>query len=66
MKHYVEFNCGDVWLLVGFTGSTSTRNSIRRESSTVEPEVPQKSRKEIIMEKIREQLIKAKVYVIKK
>ncbi|XP_058619112.1 piezo-type mechanosensitive ion channel component 2 isoform X1 [Onychostoma macrolepis] len=47
-------------------GSTSTRNSIRRENSTLEPEVPQKSRKEMIMEKIREQLIKAKVYVIKK
>uniref|UniRef100_A0A673LGM8 Piezo-type mechanosensitive ion channel component 2-like n=1 Tax=Sinocyclocheilus rhinocerous TaxID=307959 RepID=A0A673LGM8_9TELE len=47
-------------------GSTSTRNSIRRENSTIEPEVPQKSRKEMIMEKIREQLIKAKVYVIKK
>uniref|UniRef100_A0A8C1RG66 Piezo type mechanosensitive ion channel component 2 n=1 Tax=Cyprinus carpio TaxID=7962 RepID=A0A8C1RG66_CYPCA len=47
-------------------GSTSTRNSVRRENSTIEPEVPQKSRKEMIMEKIREQLIKAKVYVIKK
>uniref|UniRef100_A0A671L7B0 Piezo-type mechanosensitive ion channel component 2-like n=1 Tax=Sinocyclocheilus anshuiensis TaxID=1608454 RepID=A0A671L7B0_9TELE len=47
-------------------GSTSTRNSIRRENSTIEPEVPQKSRKEMIMEKVREQLIKAKVYVIKK
>uniref|UniRef100_A0A8C0XZX2 Piezo-type mechanosensitive ion channel component n=1 Tax=Cyprinus carpio carpio TaxID=630221 RepID=A0A8C0XZX2_CYPCA len=45
---------------------TSTRNSVRRENSTIEPEVPQKSRKEMIMEKIREQLIKAKVYVIKK
>ncbi|KAG1930554.1 piezo-type mechanosensitive ion channel component [Pimephales promelas] len=44
-------------------GSTSTR-SFRRENS--EPEVPQKSRKEMIMEKIREQLIKAKVYLIKK
>ncbi|XP_043089484.1 piezo-type mechanosensitive ion channel component 2 isoform X2 [Puntigrus tetrazona] len=47
-------------------GSTSTRNSFRRENSTIEPEVPQKSRKEMIMEKIREQLIKAKVYLIKK
>ncbi|XP_059358611.1 piezo-type mechanosensitive ion channel component 2-like [Carassius carassius] len=47
-------------------GSTSTRNSVHRENSTTEPEVPQKSRKEMIMEKIREQLIKAKVYVIKK
>uniref|UniRef100_A0A672QS65 Piezo-type mechanosensitive ion channel component 2-like n=1 Tax=Sinocyclocheilus grahami TaxID=75366 RepID=A0A672QS65_SINGR len=47
-------------------GSTSTRNSIRRENSTIDPEVPQKSHKEMIMEKIREQLIKAKVYVIKK
>ncbi|RXN25195.1 piezo-type mechanosensitive ion channel component 2-like protein [Labeo rohita] len=47
-------------------GSTSTRNSIRRENSTTEPEVPQKSRKDMIMEKIREQLIKVKVYVIKK
>ncbi|XP_048018925.1 piezo-type mechanosensitive ion channel component 2 isoform X5 [Megalobrama amblycephala] len=45
-------------------GSTSTRNSIRRENS--EPEVPQKSRKELIMEKVREQLIKAKVYLLKK
>ncbi|XP_026061315.1 piezo-type mechanosensitive ion channel component 2 isoform X3 [Carassius auratus] len=47
-------------------GSTSTRNSVHRENSSTEPEVPQKSRKELIMEKIREQLIKAKVYVIKK
>ncbi|XP_051769980.1 piezo-type mechanosensitive ion channel component 2 isoform X2 [Ctenopharyngodon idella] len=45
-------------------GSTSTRNSIRRENS--EPEVPQKSRKEMIMEKVREQLIKAKVYLLRK
>ncbi|CAM4586729.1 unnamed protein product [Leuciscus chuanchicus] len=45
-------------------GSTSTRNSVPRESS--EPEVPPKSRKEMIMEKIREQLIKAKVYLLKK
>ncbi|XP_077078207.1 piezo-type mechanosensitive ion channel component 2 [Siphateles boraxobius] len=45
-------------------GSTSTRNSVRRENS--EPEVPPKSRKEMIMEKIREQLIKAKVYLLKK
>ncbi|XP_026133958.1 piezo-type mechanosensitive ion channel component 2-like [Carassius auratus] len=47
-------------------GSSSTRNSIRRENSIAEPEIPQKSRKEMIMEKIREQLIKVKVYVIKK
>uniref|UniRef100_A0A9J7Y5S0 Piezo-type mechanosensitive ion channel component n=1 Tax=Cyprinus carpio carpio TaxID=630221 RepID=A0A9J7Y5S0_CYPCA len=47
-------------------GSTSTWNSIHRENSTTEPEVPQKSRKEMIMKKIREQLIKVKVYVIKK
>ncbi|XP_056325835.1 LOW QUALITY PROTEIN: piezo-type mechanosensitive ion channel component 2 [Danio aesculapii] len=47
-------------------GSTSTRNSTHRENSTTEPEVPQKSRKEMIMEKIREQLIKAKVYLLKR
>ncbi|XP_051556560.1 piezo-type mechanosensitive ion channel component 2 isoform X2 [Myxocyprinus asiaticus] len=45
-------------------GSTSMQNSIRREDS--EPEVPQKSRKEIIVEKIREQMIKVKVYILKK
>ncbi|XP_073720596.1 piezo-type mechanosensitive ion channel component 2-like isoform X1 [Misgurnus anguillicaudatus] len=45
-------------------GSTSTRNSSRRADD--EPEIPQKSRKEMITEKIREQLIRAKVYLIKK
>ncbi|KAA0718548.1 Piezo-type mechanosensitive ion channel component 2 [Triplophysa tibetana] len=45
-------------------GSTSTRNSSRRADS--EPEVPQKSRKEMFMEKTRELLIKAKVYLLKK
>ncbi|XP_065118451.1 piezo-type mechanosensitive ion channel component 2 [Paramisgurnus dabryanus] len=45
-------------------GSTSTRNSSRRADD--EPEIPQKSRKEMITEKIREQLIKAKVYLLKK
>uniref|UniRef100_A0A8C2DK07 Piezo type mechanosensitive ion channel component 2 n=1 Tax=Cyprinus carpio TaxID=7962 RepID=A0A8C2DK07_CYPCA len=57
----VTFGC---WFVL--TGSTSTWNSIHRENSTTEPEVPQKSRKEMIMKKIREQLIKVKVYVIKK
>ncbi|MCJ8745068.1 hypothetical protein PDJAM_G00126250 [Pangasius djambal] len=46
------------------TGSTSTRNSSRRGSSEVG--VEPKSRKELIMEKIREQLIKAKVFLLKK
>ncbi|XP_030629584.1 piezo-type mechanosensitive ion channel component 2 [Chanos chanos] len=44
--------------------STSTRNSIRRDGS--EPEVQPKSRKEMIMEKLWEQLIKAKVFIFKK
>uniref|UniRef100_A0A8C1U3H1 Piezo type mechanosensitive ion channel component 2 n=1 Tax=Cyprinus carpio TaxID=7962 RepID=A0A8C1U3H1_CYPCA len=57
----VTFGC---WFVL--TGNTSTWNSIHRENSTTEPEVPQKSRKEMIMKKIREQLIKVKVYVIKK
>ena len=45
-------------------GSTSTRNSSRRDGS--EAEVQQKTRKEMIIEKIREQLIKAKVFIIKR
>lgn len=45
-------------------GSTSTRNSSRRGSSEVG--VEPKSRKELIMEKAREQLIKAKVFLLKK
>uniref|UniRef100_A0AAR2K9M6 Piezo-type mechanosensitive ion channel component n=1 Tax=Pygocentrus nattereri TaxID=42514 RepID=A0AAR2K9M6_PYGNA len=45
-------------------GSTSTRNSIRREGS--EAGVQPKSRKELIIEKIREQLIKAKVFLLRK
>ncbi|XP_060762172.1 piezo-type mechanosensitive ion channel component 2 isoform X2 [Neoarius graeffei] len=45
-------------------GSTSTRNSSRRGSSEVR--VERKSRKELIMEKVREQLIKARVFLLKK
>uniref|UniRef100_H3B3G1 Piezo type mechanosensitive ion channel component 2 n=1 Tax=Latimeria chalumnae TaxID=7897 RepID=H3B3G1_LATCH len=45
-------------------GSTSTRNSSRKGSSVIS--VPHKSRKELIFEKIREQLIKAKAFTIKK
>uniref|UniRef100_A0A8B9HWY5 Piezo type mechanosensitive ion channel component 2 n=1 Tax=Astyanax mexicanus TaxID=7994 RepID=A0A8B9HWY5_ASTMX len=45
-------------------GSTSTKNSIRRESS--EADVQPKTRKELIIEKIREQLIKAKAFLLKK
>uniref|UniRef100_W5K166 Piezo type mechanosensitive ion channel component 2 n=1 Tax=Astyanax mexicanus TaxID=7994 RepID=W5K166_ASTMX len=45
-------------------GSTSTKNSIRRESS--EADVQPKTRKELLIEKIREQLIKAKVFLLKK
>ncbi|XP_051552940.1 piezo-type mechanosensitive ion channel component 2-like [Myxocyprinus asiaticus] len=45
-------------------GSTSIRNSICREDS--KPEIPQKSRKEMIIEKIREQMINVKVYILKK
>ncbi|TRY55216.1 hypothetical protein DNTS_032685 [Danionella cerebrum] len=47
-------------------GSTSTRSSHRKEPSTPEPEVPQKSRKELILEKIREQLIRTKIYLLRK
>ncbi|TSR27764.1 Piezo-type mechanosensitive ion channel component 2 [Bagarius yarrelli] len=45
-------------------GSASTRNSSRRESSEVG--VEPKSRKELIMEKAKEQLIKAKFFLIKR
>lgn len=45
-------------------GSTSTKNSSRRGSS--EAGVEPKSRKELIMEKVREQLIKAKIFLLKK
>uniref|UniRef100_A0AAR2JWG6 Piezo-type mechanosensitive ion channel component n=1 Tax=Pygocentrus nattereri TaxID=42514 RepID=A0AAR2JWG6_PYGNA len=48
----------------GEGSSTSTRNSIRREGS--EAGVQPKSRKELIIEKIREQLIKAKVFLLRK
>ncbi|XP_072267552.1 piezo-type mechanosensitive ion channel component 2 isoform X1 [Pyxicephalus adspersus] len=44
-------------------GSTSTRNSSQKGSSMLS--VKQKSRKEILMEKLREQLIKAKAFTIK-
>ncbi|XP_035271932.1 piezo-type mechanosensitive ion channel component 2-like [Anguilla anguilla] len=45
-------------------GSTSTRNSHRRASSVFS--VHQKSRKELLLEKLREQLIKAKAFTVKK
>ncbi|XP_028832958.1 piezo-type mechanosensitive ion channel component 2 isoform X2 [Denticeps clupeoides] len=45
-------------------GSTSTHNGSRRGGS--EAEVQQKSRKEMILEKLKEQLIKAKVFLMKK
>ncbi|XP_039610693.1 piezo-type mechanosensitive ion channel component 2 isoform X4 [Polypterus senegalus] len=45
-------------------GSTSTRNSSRKGSSLLS--VHKKSRKELILEKLKEQLIKAKAYTIKK
>ncbi|XP_041959521.1 piezo-type mechanosensitive ion channel component 2 [Alosa sapidissima] len=45
-------------------GSTSTRNSSKKDGS--EAEVHQKTRKEMIIEKIREQLIKARVFIIKR
>ncbi|KAG9347820.1 hypothetical protein JZ751_003836 [Albula glossodonta] len=41
-------------------GSTSTRNSSRRAGSVLS--VQQKSRKELLLEKLREQLIKAKAF----
>ncbi|CAI9536455.1 unnamed protein product, partial [Staurois parvus] len=44
-------------------GSTSTRNSSQKGSSILS--VKQKSRKELLMEKLREQLIKAKAFTIK-
>ncbi|XP_075126814.1 piezo-type mechanosensitive ion channel component 2 [Leptodactylus fuscus] len=44
-------------------GSTSTRNSSQKGSSIAS--VKQKSRKELLMEKLREQLIKAKAFAIK-
>ncbi|XP_072008358.1 piezo-type mechanosensitive ion channel component 2 isoform X9 [Engystomops pustulosus] len=44
-------------------GSTSTRNSSQKGSSI--SSVKQKSRKELLMEKLREQLIKAKAFTIK-
>ncbi|KAJ8279582.1 hypothetical protein COCON_G00066480 [Conger conger] len=45
-------------------GSTSTRNSNRRTGSVLS--VHQKSRKELLLEKLREQLIKAKAFTVKK
>ncbi|KAI1888972.1 hypothetical protein AGOR_G00174270 [Albula goreensis] len=45
-------------------GSTSTRNSSRRAGSVLS--VQQKSRKELLLEKLREQLIKAKAFTVKK
>ncbi|XP_062843387.1 piezo-type mechanosensitive ion channel component 2 [Trichomycterus rosablanca] len=45
-------------------GSTSTRNSSRREGSEVGVEL--KSRKELIVEKIHEQLIKARIFLFKR
>uniref|UniRef100_H0ZHH0 Piezo type mechanosensitive ion channel component 2 n=1 Tax=Taeniopygia guttata TaxID=59729 RepID=H0ZHH0_TAEGU len=45
-------------------GSTSTRNSSQKGSSVLS--IKQKSRKELLMEKFREQIIKAKAFTIKK
>nr|XP_015209180.1 PREDICTED: piezo-type mechanosensitive ion channel component 2 isoform X2 [Lepisosteus oculatus] len=45
-------------------GSTSTRNSSRKGSSVLS--VQQKTRKELILEKLKEQLIIAKAFTIKK
>ncbi|XP_018079667.1 piezo-type mechanosensitive ion channel component 2 isoform X2 [Xenopus laevis] len=44
-------------------GSTSTRNSSQKGSSI--PSIKLKSRKELLLEKLREQLIKAKAFTIK-
>ncbi|XP_015269845.1 PREDICTED: piezo-type mechanosensitive ion channel component 2 [Gekko japonicus] len=45
-------------------GSTSTRNSSQKGSSVLS--IKQKSRKELLVEKLREQFIKAKAFTIKK
>ncbi|NXB57775.1 PIEZ2 protein, partial [Struthidea cinerea] len=45
-------------------GSTSTRNSSQKGSSVLS--IKQKSRRELLMEKFREQMIKAKAFTIKK
>ncbi|XP_069469470.1 piezo-type mechanosensitive ion channel component 2 isoform X2 [Ambystoma mexicanum] len=45
-------------------GSTSTRNSSQRGSMV--PSIKQKSKKELLMEKLKEQLFKAKTFTIKK
>ncbi|NWT51497.1 PIEZ2 protein, partial [Erythrocercus mccallii] len=45
-------------------GSTSTRNSSQKGSSVLS--IKQKSRKELLVEKFREQMIKAKAFTIKK
>uniref|UniRef100_A0A803SMR8 Piezo-type mechanosensitive ion channel component n=1 Tax=Anolis carolinensis TaxID=28377 RepID=A0A803SMR8_ANOCA len=45
-------------------GSTSTRNSSQKGSSVLS--IKQKSRKELLMEKLREQMILAKAFTIKK
>lgn len=50
--------------LTFFPGSTSTRNSSQKGSSVLS--IKQKSRKELLMEKFREQMIKAKAFTIKK
>ena len=67
--HRITHACGilsQVWVMNRYclAGSTSTRNSSRRDGS--EAEVQQKTRKEMIIEKIKEQLIKAKVFIIKR
>ncbi|NXB39409.1 PIEZ2 protein, partial [Eulacestoma nigropectus] len=45
-------------------GSTSTRNSSQKGSSVLS--IKQKSRKELLMEKFREQMIKVKAFTVKK
>ncbi|XP_030623248.1 piezo-type mechanosensitive ion channel component 2 [Chanos chanos] len=45
-------------------GSTGTRSSVRRSGSVLS--VQQKSRKQLILEKLREQLIKAKTFTVRK
>lgn len=46
------------------TGSTTSHNSSHKEGS--QASVQQKTRKQMIIEKLREQLFKAKAFVIKR
>lgn len=51
-------------MLIVSTGSTASHNSSRKDGSAAS--IHQKTRKEMIMEKLREQLYKAKAFIMKR